>query len=168
MKALDPMRAAVLARWSALNPRQQRLAAGGGVLLAIALFSALVWLPLHRAQSRLIERLPTLQAQHAAMLRDAEEVKRLRSLPATLATSASTATRTPDANALRTVFSGAEVTALGNGRYRVLVTDGRFGRWLDGVRELNGRLVVAELNVVRGTGDALRIEAILQPVKAGS
>lgn len=156
------------ARWAALNTRQQRMVIGGSALLAIALFFALVWLPLQRAERRLAERLPTLQAQHAAMQRDAEEVKRLRSLPATLTSPGNAGARAPDANALRTLFSGAEVTALGSGRYRIVVADGRFGRWLDGVRGLNGQLVIAELNVVRTTGDALRVEAVLQPGKAGS
>lgn len=160
--------AGVIARWAALNTRQQRMVIGGSAVLALALLFALVWLPLQRAERRLAERLPTLQAQHAAMQRDAEEVKRLRSLPATLTASGNAGARLPDANALRTLFPGAEVTALGSGRYRVVLADGRFGRWLDGVRGLNGQLVIAELNVVRTTGEALRIEAVLQPPKAGS
>lgn len=167
--ATSKMTAPLAARWAALNTRQQRLALGGGALLGIALFIALVWLPLERAQRRLLERLPAVHAQHAALQRDAEEVKRLRSLPATLATSGSSAARLPDVNGLRTLFPGAEVTALGSSRYRVSLADGRFGRWLDGVRGLNGQLVIAELTVSRAApgSDALRIEAVLQPAKAG-
>ena len=157
------------ARWAALDGRQQRLVQVGGALLAVVLLVVFVWLPLERTHRQLAARLPALQAQHAAMQRDADEVKRLRSLPATLAPSGGT-TRAPDANALRTLFPGADVTALGSGRYRVQLADGRFGAWLDGVRALNGQLVVAELNATRDPANAakLRIEAVLQPAKAGA
>lgn len=157
------------ARWAALDSRQQRLVQGGGALLVVVLFAALVWLPLERTHKQLAARLPALQTQHAAMQRDAEEVKRLRSLPATLTTPGSAA-RAPDSNALRTLFPGAEVTALGSGRYRIVLADGRFGAWLDGVRALNGQLVVAELTATRDPANAakLRIEATLQPAKAGA
>jgi type II secretory pathway component PulM len=151
-------------RWAALTAQQQRLILWAGALLALALFVAFVWLPLNRAKVSIAQRLPALHAQHAALQRDAEDVKRLKSLPPA---AASAQGRVLDINQLRAVFTGADVAALGSGRYRVMVPDGRFGRWLDGVRALNGQLVVAEL-AVRREGSALRIEAVLQPPKAGS
>jgi general secretion pathway protein M len=162
---METLAAPLRTRWTALAPRQQRLVLWGGLLLAVVLFVALVWLPLERAQRSLTARLPELRAQYVALQRDAEEVKRLKGLPP--AAAPNTPGRVPDINQLRTVFAGAEVVALGSGRYRVMLPDGRFGRWLDGVRALNGQLVVAEFNA-RREGAALRIEAVLQPPKAGA
>ncbi len=155
--------APLTARWSALNDRQRGIAMWSGVALLALLFIALVWLPLDRAQRSLNDRLPMLRAQHAALQRDAEEVRRLKTLPAPSTTAAG---RQPDANSLRTVFAGAEVTAIGSGRYRIVMADGRFARWLDSVRALNGQLVVAELSA-RRDGDKLRIEAVLLPPGPG-
>lgn len=158
-----PFTAPMVARWSALNDRQRRLAGIGSAALLLGLFVAFVWLPLDRAQRSLSDRLPALRAQHAILQRDAEDVRRLKALSPT-ATAAPN--RQPDANSLRTVFAGADVTAIGSGRYRVVLADGRFARWLDALRALNGQLVVAELSA-RRDGDKLRIEAVLAPPKAG-
>ena len=164
MKAIlaSPL-APLTARWAALNDRQRGLAIWGGAAMLVALFIALVWLPLNRAQRSLNERLPTLRAQHDALERDAEEVRRLKALPAASTTVTS---RQLDANGLRAAFVGADVTAIGSGRYRIVMTDGRFARWLDSMRALNGQLVVAELSA-RRDGEKLRIEAVLAPAKAG-
>ena len=54
--------APALQRWHGLEPRQQRLFAGGVALLVVALLFAYLWLPAVRERERLTARLPQLSA----------------------------------------------------------------------------------------------------------
>ena len=51
-------------------------------VVAVVLVAAFAWLPLERSRARLAAQLPALRASVATLERDAEEAKRLRSLPA--------------------------------------------------------------------------------------
>ena len=70
--------------WHSRSARERSLVAAGAVVLAVMLAVALVWLPLERARVRLAGELPELRASVDALQRDADEVKRLRALPATI------------------------------------------------------------------------------------
>jgi general secretion pathway protein M len=74
----------VAALWLSRSPRERSVVAAGATLLAIMLAVALVWLPLERARVRLAAELPQLRASVVALQRDADEVQRLRALPATI------------------------------------------------------------------------------------
>ena len=76
------MNAAAL--WHSRSARERSMVAAGATLLAIMLVVALVWLPLERARARLAAELPQLRATVLALQRDADEVRRLRALPATI------------------------------------------------------------------------------------
>jgi len=156
MSAANSLRA----RWAALPARQQQLALVIGALVALVLIITLVWLPLERSRTAALQRLPMLQAELQRVQQNAEEVKRLKGLPPS-----QSSTRAPDLNNLRNIFPGADISALDGGRWRVTLADARFSRWLDGVRALNGQLVIADINVSR-TGDKLRLEAVLRPAGA--
>ena len=70
--------------WLSRPPRERSMIAAGATVLAIMLAVALVWLPLERARVRLATELPQLRASVVALQRDADEVRRLRALPATI------------------------------------------------------------------------------------
>jgi len=70
--------------WLSRPPRERSMIAAGATVLAIMLAVALIWLPLERARVRLAAELPQLRASVVALQRDADEVKRLRALPATI------------------------------------------------------------------------------------
>ena len=70
--------------WHSRSARERSLVAAGAIVLAVMLAVALVWLPLERARVRLAGELPELRASVDALQRDADEVKRLRALPATI------------------------------------------------------------------------------------
>lgn len=155
-----PAFAALRQQWASLDERNR------GIFILLACFAMsfilafAVYMPLERNRTRTADRISGLEAARLVMLAQAEDVKRLRAQPPTQATA-----KLADQNSLRTTFAGAEVTAIGAGRYRVLINDGRFGSWLASLRTLNGALVVGELSVTRlpGPGERVRIEAVLQP-----
>ena len=74
----------VAALWHSRSPRERSVVTAGLTMLAMMLVVALVWLPLERARVRLAAELPQLRASLVAWQRDADEVKRLRALPATI------------------------------------------------------------------------------------
>ena len=74
----------VAALWHSRSPRERSVVTAGLTVLAMMLVVALVWLPLERARVRLAAELPQLRASLVALQRDADEVKRLRALPATI------------------------------------------------------------------------------------
>ena len=70
--------------WHSRPPREKSMIAAGATVLAIMLAVALIWLPLERARVRLADELPQLRASVVALQSDADEVRRLRTLPATI------------------------------------------------------------------------------------
>lgn len=145
--------------WQTIGAKgRSNLVVWGAVALFLILMFA-VWLPLQQRHAAIEGRLPALEASRITMLAQAEDVKRLRALPPTAGSQ-----KQVDLGSLKNSFAGAEVTALGNGRYRVVMNEGRFGAWLAGLRSLNGALVIGELKVERlpGAGERVKIEASLQ------
>ncbi len=67
-----------------MSPRERSIVGAGAAVAGVMLVVALVWLPLERLRVRLAHELPLLRASVEALQRDAEEVKRLRALPATM------------------------------------------------------------------------------------
>jgi general secretion pathway protein M len=72
------------ALWHSRSARERSLLTAGLTVLAVMLLVALIWLPLERTRARLASELPQLRATVLALQRDADEVKRLRALPATI------------------------------------------------------------------------------------
>jgi type II secretory pathway component PulM len=121
-----------LEMWHARPAREQRMLAIGGAIAAVLLFVALVWLPLARAHARLEQQLPQLRQSIAALERQAQEVQRLRAIPAANASSA--AGTTPP-------LAGAQVSTPAPGRLRVVANDIAFTAlvdWLTAVQAAQG------------------------------
>lgn len=70
--------------WRSRSTRERRNVAAGLAVLGVMLVVALVWLPLERTRARLATELPEMRASVSALERDAEDVRRVRALPATV------------------------------------------------------------------------------------
>lgn len=148
------------ARWAALEPRQRWVIAAGGAILLLGFLVAYVWLPLERDRAALKKRLPELRTQLAGMERDAEEVKRIRTLPAALASSTP---RALDATQLRSNFTGSQITALDAGRFRIVVADTSYAQWMDELRRLGAAAVVEEAAFTSTGAGKVGVDAIIAP-----
>jgi len=111
--------------WRARSARERRVLAWGGSLAALLLFVALAWLPLARTHARLEREMPAARASLEALQRQADEVRRLRTLPAVGATPASQGGTPP--------LAGAQVTTPAPGRLRIVAPDVAFNALLDWV-----------------------------------
>jgi len=70
------------ALWHDRSPFERRVLGALAAFCVVALVIALGWLPLERTRTRLKAEIPTLRASIAALERQADEVRRLRALPA--------------------------------------------------------------------------------------
>jgi general secretion pathway protein M len=118
-----------------LRPAHERrtlsIIAGVGALLLIVAF---VWLPLERSRARTAAELPRLRASIDALERDANEVRRLRAIPAAGVQSGS---RTAPLASLATNaggVSGAQITVLDERRARLAGDDVSFASVLEWIR----------------------------------
>jgi general secretion pathway protein M len=113
--------------WESRSERERRTILACGALLAILLVFALVWLPLDRARSRLSLSLPQLRASIEQLKRDADEVKRLKSIAPTV-----TGTPTPLVSlATQNALTGAQVSVPDDKHVHVTANDVGFTRLLD-------------------------------------
>jgi general secretion pathway protein M len=108
--------------WRSRAPRERRVLAIGATAVALLLFVALAWLPVQRTHTRLERELPAVRASIAALEHQAEEVRRLRALPA--AASAANPGALP-------ALAGAQVSTPAPGRVHVVASDVGFNALLD-------------------------------------
>jgi general secretion pathway protein M len=147
--------------WIRRSANERRVLALGAVGVAVILVVALVWLPLERARARLANDLPRLRAATAALARDAEEVKRLRAMPA-----AAPATHSPLASLATNGggLAGAQFSVLDERRVRVTGADVSFAallEWLRNAQATHGvRVESARLEALPATG-RVRAELLL-------
>ena len=103
------------------------------IVAVIALAAALVvaWVQAERSRARLAADLPRLRASIGALERDAQEVARLRAVPAAAPT-----TRSPLASLATDAggVAGARITVLDERRVRFTGDDVAFGALLDWLR----------------------------------
>jgi general secretion pathway protein M len=105
--------------WHERSPRERRIAAVIGALAAVVLLITFAWLPLERARAKLSLELPPLRASLGALQRDAEEVKRLRSMPLV----AGSSTGPLSAIATSSVLPGAQLALVDEKRVRLTAGD---------------------------------------------
>ena len=140
----DPWRA----RWQLLDTRLQRMVLVGGGALLLALLWAYIWLPASRGRAQLAERIPVMSAQLAAMLVQAEEIRRINSLPPVVTTRA--LLPLADVAALQTLFgANAKVTLDENRAFRITIPAIAYTAWLDQLDSAlrRYRLRVAAINL---------------------
>ena len=116
-----------------ITPREKSLAAAGGVVIGAMLLVALVWLPLERLRVRLAHELPVLRASVEALQRDADEVKRVRALPATMPANPAPLAPLIAANAWGRELPGVQLTVPDEKHVRLVGDDIAFGALLDGL-----------------------------------
>ena len=150
--------------WDSRSPRDRAILAFIAAFVALALFVALVALPVQRARARLAVALPPLRASIEALQRDALEVKRLRALPVV--------SRAP-ASPLASLASnggglpGAQVVAIDAARVRVTGADIGFAallEWLGNAQATHGmRVESARLDALPAPG-RVRAELVLSRI----
>ena len=112
-----------LALWRGRSARERRVLAWGGTVASVLLFVALAWIPLARTHARLEREMPAVRASVDSLQRQADEVRRLRALPAVAPAAAAQGSTPP--------LPGAQVTTIAPGRLRVVASDVAFGALLD-------------------------------------
>jgi len=125
--------------WRSRSPRERRVLAWGTGIVAAFLALALAWLPLERARARLEREVPQLRASVAALERDAEEARRLRSM-APLQANAATPLSALAAGSV-TVPAGARLTVVDDRHLRLVAADASFQallEWLSSVAPAQG------------------------------
>lgn len=104
---------------------EMRVIVAAGSIVAILLVFALAWLPLDRTRTRLERELPMLRGSVESMQRQAEAVKRLRSMPP------SGNQQAPVGSLAASPPAGAQVTALDPKRVRLTASDAAFTTLLE-------------------------------------
>lgn len=113
--------------WQSRSERERRVVLICAALLAILLVFALVWLPLERTRTRLELAMPQLRASIEELKREADEVKRLKSIAPTV-----TGNPTPlVALATQNTLTGAQVSVPDDKHVHVIANDVGFTRLLD-------------------------------------
>jgi len=128
------------AAWSRRSAGERRMLAAAAAAAAVLLFAAFVWLPLERARARLEREVPGLRADVAALEGDAQEVRRLRSMPPTAAAAAHRPLAALAAGALA-VPPGARLTLADERHLRLAAGDVDFAKlveWLASTQASEG------------------------------
>ena len=117
--------------WHSRSARERSLVTAGLVVLVAMLAVALVWLQLERARARLSAELPRLRASTVALQRDADEVKRLRALSATIPANPAPLAPLIAANAWARDLPGVQLTVPDEKHVRLTGEDIGFTALLD-------------------------------------
>ena len=148
--------------WARRSARERTILATGGALVLALLLVALVWLPLERSRARLAAGLPRLAASVATMQRQAAEVARVRSLPASA--SAAMAPTSTVAATLGTRLPGAQVVPVDDKRVRIAGSDIAYGALLEAIASAQGaygmRVDSARIDALPSAG-RVRAELVL-------
>jgi type II secretory pathway component PulM len=152
---------AIAHAWHGRNPRERRvigIAIGVAVVVMIVVFA---WLPLERSRARLAQELPRLRASIAALERDAEEVKRLRSTaPAPTTSGQPLAALATNSGGL----AGSQMQVLDERRVRLAGADVSFAsllEWLRNAQATHGmRVESAKVDALPAPG-RVRAELVL-------
>jgi type II secretory pathway component PulM len=146
--------------WENRSARERRVVVNLAMLAGLAILFTL-GLQAERTRERLAGQLPQLRASLAALERDAQEVKRLRALPA-----AAPASATPLASLATNAggVPGAQVSVIDERRVRLSGADLSFAallEWLGNARATHGmRVESARLEALAAPG-RVRAELVL-------
>ena len=149
------------AYWSSRSPRERSVLAWSAGAIAALLLAVLVWLPLERARTRLAAEVPRLALSVAAMERQAAEVSRVRSLPATAQAAPATAATT--AASLGRNLPGGQVSPVDEKRIRIAGADVAYGALLETIAAAQAaglRVDTARIDALPVTG-RVRADVVL-------
>lgn len=150
-----------LGQWWEGRPARERRVIVNLLAAASLVILFTLWLQAERTRERLAGQLPQLRASLAALERDAEEVKRLRAMPAPEPLAA-----TPLASLATNAggVPGAQVSVIDERRVRLTGTDLSFAallEWLGNARATHGmRVESARLEALAAPG-RVRAELVL-------
>jgi len=151
----------ITSAWQSRSRAERRNITRGAVVVVVVLIVTFAWLPLERERNRLAARMPAVRASIDALQRDADEVRRLRSLPEVGASSASPlAALATNGGGL----PGATLTILDNRRMRVSGSDLGFGallEWLGNARQTHGMGVESARIEALPTSGRVRAQLVL-------
>ena len=114
-----------------MSPRERSIVGAGAAVAGVMLVVALVWLPLERVRVRLAHELPLLRASVEALQRDAEEVRRVRALPATMPGNPPPLAGVIASNAWGRELPGVQLSVPDDKHVRLVGDDIAFGALLD-------------------------------------
>jgi general secretion pathway protein M len=142
--------------WRARPERERSLLAAGGVVIAVMLYVALVWIPLERTRVRLAAYLPALRASISALERDAAEVKRLRVEPSSVPQNRAPLAPLMAANTWARELPGVQLTVPDEKHVRLSGSDIAFTAlldWLATAQAAHGlRVESARIEALAATG----------------
>jgi general secretion pathway protein M len=148
--------------WNSRSRAERRSLALLAAAVAAILVFALVWLPLERARARLAVEVPRLRASIEALQRDADEVRRLRAMPAAGSGAAASPLATLATNGGG--LAGSQMVVLDARRVRLTGADVSFAgllEWLRNAQATHGvRVDSARLDALPGAG-RVRAELVL-------
>jgi len=144
----------MMAWWHDRSPFERRVLGALAALCAVALFVAFGWLPLERTRTRLKAEVPALRASIAALERQADEVRRLRALPAVAGSPAEPLASLTTAGG-RTL-PGAQLSVLDGKTVILTAADVAFGallEWIASVQAAQGlRVQAAHIEALPAAG----------------
>jgi len=150
--------------WHLRPAHERRTLSFVGAVVVLVLIVAFAWLPIERSRARMAAELPRLRASIDALERDANEVRRLRAIPAAGVQSGS---RTSPLASLATNgggVSGAQITVLDERRARLAGDDVSFSSVLEWIRNAQAshgmRVESARLQALPAPG-RVRAEIVL-------
>jgi type II secretory pathway component PulM len=146
--------------WNERSAAERKVMAGIGGLVAVILVAAFVWLPLERARTRLATSVPQMRASIASLQRDADEVKRLRSMPVVAPANATSLT----ALVANSPVPGAQLALVDAKHVRLTGADVSFAallEWLASAQAAHGLRVEAARIEVLPTAGRVRAELTL-------
>lgn len=159
------MKDTLIQYWRSRAPRERLVLAGGSALLVLALLYAYVWLPMQREVAQLRQALPQLREQARQVEQDAEEVARLKKLPAVSQAKdnlASVIEQRALASGLRERIES--ITPQGAGKVKVVLPQVAFDHWIALLGELQASQGVrVESTRIQAADEAgmVSVEAVL-------
>ena len=141
--------------WYSRPLRERSALTAGLVILGFMLLVGPVWVPLERTRTRLNAELPALRASVVALQRDADEVKRLRAMPATMPANPAPLAPLIAANAWARQLPGVQLSVPDEKHVRISGADIGFSallEWLATAQAAHGLRV-----------ESARIEALAAP-----
>lgn len=119
--------------WQSRNPRERAFLIAVAALALLLMVVAFVWLPLERSRKALRAELPRLEAATATMQRQADEVKRVRALPAAAPAAPTPLATVVASGTIARNLPGTQLTVADERRVRLVAADVPFGALLEAI-----------------------------------